>query len=414
MKLLVIADDFTGANDTGVRFNKRGLTVDVILNLCVPYRGNADVVVVNTDSRAMMIENAQQQIQQAFSVGQSKYIYKKLDSTLRGNIGAEIAACLNTSKRNFAFVCSALPQSGRTVENGICYVKGVPLLETEFATDPKTPIESSNVSAIISAQTHIPVVVINLSLLRDSVRCAQHIQQAALQYPQCIFSFDAVESQDLRLINEQINRFSQPCIVAGSSGLAEYLQIGNETANPILFVIASMSEITQQQVAYIKNNPDITIINIDVERLLTVDAYPQQIIETALKALEHQQHLVLKTDSSLSARNHIGQLCETLSLNRRMLGEQITKRLSAITIQLLTKRQYRLAALFLTGGDMAIAVAKSLSLNCYRIVGEIENGVPFGYFPNSALEHIPVITKAGGFGTPNVLQNSIDFIKNIN
>lgn len=60
MKLLVIADDFTGANDTGVQFSKRGFSVDVVLDLAEPYHGCADVVVVNTDSRAIMIENAQQ------------------------------------------------------------------------------------------------------------------------------------------------------------------------------------------------------------------------------------------------------------------------------------------------------------------------------------------------------------------
>lgn len=414
MKLLVIADDFTGANDTGVQFSKRGFSVDVVLDLAEPYHGCADVVVVNTDSRAMMIENAQQQVKKAFSVCHSKHIYKKLDSTLRGNIGAEIAACMNLSGRNIAFVCAALPQSGRTIENGICYVKGIALQETEFATDPKTPIVSSEVSTIISAQTAIPVIEIPLSQLRDTAQCRQQIQHAAQQHPQCIFSFDAVNQQDLALINRQIQHFSQPCIVAGSAGLAADLQIGVEMTEPMLFVIASMSEITAKQVEYLKNHPKVTLIDINIDTLLTCDQYVQRITDTALDGLAHQQHIVLKTDSSTDARKNITSLCEKLGLTRRTLGEQISERLSAVATNILAQRQYRVAALFLSGGDMAIAVAKALSLSYYRIVGEIENGVPFGYFPGSALEHIPVITKAGGFGSVAVLQNTIDFVKNIN
>src|SRR5699024_11769407 len=75
----------------------------------------SDVLVINTDSRSLMIENAQKRI---FAIGEhlnleQKQIYKKVDSTLRGNIGAELEACLSVSDRNVAIFCPALPSANR-------------------------------------------------------------------------------------------------------------------------------------------------------------------------------------------------------------------------------------------------------------------------------------------------------------
>lgn len=78
MELLIIADDFTGANDTGVQFAKQGVSTDVLLNDYSSYNGNAQVVIVNTDSRAMTIENAQKQINQRLNSIIPNKIYKKL------------------------------------------------------------------------------------------------------------------------------------------------------------------------------------------------------------------------------------------------------------------------------------------------------------------------------------------------
>jgi len=47
MKVLVIADDFTGANDTGLQFYQQHISVDVLLSDFAQYHGTAEVVVVN-------------------------------------------------------------------------------------------------------------------------------------------------------------------------------------------------------------------------------------------------------------------------------------------------------------------------------------------------------------------------------
>ncbi|MGR6980178.1 four-carbon acid sugar kinase family protein [Testudinibacter sp. P27/CKL/0425] len=210
--MLVLADDFTGANDTGVQFCKKQAVVDVALN----WEDNdncqqADVTVVNTDSRAPNINDAKQRIKTVLAHYPTDNItlYKKIDSTLRGNIGAELETALEASNRKIALFCPALPNMGRTVQQGVCYVNRQPLAETEFATDPKTPIHSSEVSAILASQTALPILDIHLEILR-SQDCLQILNQLAEQHPRCIFCFDAVENEDLSRIADCIAAINEP------------------------------------------------------------------------------------------------------------------------------------------------------------------------------------------------------------
>ena len=69
-----------------------------------------------------------------------KYVIKKVDSTLRGNIAAEVAALDRFYKPELVVFMPALPALGRTTVNGIHCLKGVPLTETELASDPKNPV----------------------------------------------------------------------------------------------------------------------------------------------------------------------------------------------------------------------------------------------------------------------------------
>ncbi|SMB86797.1 Uncharacterized conserved protein YgbK, DUF1537 family [Pasteurella testudinis DSM 23072] len=417
MKMLVIADDFTGANDTGVQFCKKNAVVDVVLDWRRQNSSRADIIVINTDSRAMSVNAAADRINNILSSYDitDLTIYKKIDSTLRGNVGAEIEALLVASKRNIAFLCPALPSMGRTVHNGICYVDEVPILQTEYATDPKTPIISSNVRDILASQTALPIIEIDLETLRNQV-FDQITKQMVAQYPRCIFSCDAQEEQDLLRIAEQIKRLEEPCIIAGSAGLAgalaETFCQAPRLDYPLLFVVASMSETSQQQTKHLLEQHLAVSVEVNIASLLTDEYYPNQLIEHLTEQLTRRQHVLFKTDSSQQARQGINALCKQLTLTRPQLGERICSLLSDIVNTTLQRIDYRLAGLVLTGGDIAIGVAQALQAEHYRIAGEVENGVPFGYLPHTALQDIPIITKAGGFGSPDVFKKVIHFIRN--
>lgn len=413
MDIVVIADDLTGANDTAVQFYKKGLTVDMVFALQQVNESNAsDVLVINTDSRSLMIENAQKRI---FAIGEhlnleQKQIYKKVDSTLRGNIGAELEACLSVSDRNVAIFCPALPSANRIVKDGVCFVDGKPLLETEFATDPKTPVISSNVNKIIANQTNIPVVIVNMDLFSES-EIIQQIKNR--QFNKTIFSFDAKNDDDLKKISQIIKKIDFPIIASGSSGLAKYVFSKSLSDLPVLFVIGSMSKKINEQVELLRSEMVIDFISINAERLLVDQQYQLSLIKDMSLILLNKNNLIIKTEGSSEVREKINELCDKFSLTRVELGERIGDSLSSLVVSLLNNIDKNISGLFLTGGDIAMKVIKELKLSNYHIAGEIESGVPYGYFSDNDFSGIPIITKAGAFGSKYVLKNSLVFIKNL-
>lgn len=413
MDIVVITDDLTGANDTAVQFYKKGLTVDMVFALQQVNESNAsDVLVINTDSRSLMIENAQKRI---FVIGEhlnleQKQIYKKVDSTLRGNIGAELEACLSVSDRNVAIFCPALPSANRIVKDGVCFVDGKPLLETEFATDPKTPVISSNVNKIIANQTNIPVVIVNMDLFSES-EIIQQIKNR--QFNKTIFSFDAKNDDDLKKISQIIKKIDFPIIASGSSGLAKYVFSKSLSDLPVLFVIGSMSKKINEQVELLRSEMVIDFISINAERLLVDQQYQLSLIKDMSLILLNKNNLIIKTEGSSEVRGKIDELCDKFSLTRVELGERIGDSLSSLVVSLLNNIDKSISGLFLTGGDIAMKVIKELKLSNYHIAGEIESGVPYGYFSDNDFSGIPIITKAGAFGSKYVLKNSLVFIKNL-
>ena len=157
-KLLIVADDFTGACDTGVQFSKNHLKTIVITSTDYIRESleKCDVLVMNTESR---FDNPETAYKKAYETGkivfpqELKYFYKKVDSTMRGNIGAEISGLMDALEIRHTFLIPALPKYGRTTINGKVFVNGVLLEETEFGSDPKNPVKESFIPKIISRQT---------------------------------------------------------------------------------------------------------------------------------------------------------------------------------------------------------------------------------------------------------------------
>lgn len=163
ISLLMIADDFTGALDTGVQFAASGVEtrvvvgMDGVLSLPAP---EVRVLVVDAETRHMAPEAAcavvESLTRQAVDLG-VQYIYKKTDSALRGNIGAELTALLRASGEKRLPFLPAYPQVGRTTVGGVHLVNGVPVAESVFGQDPFEPVRHSSVAELIAEQSGVPV-----------------------------------------------------------------------------------------------------------------------------------------------------------------------------------------------------------------------------------------------------------------
>jgi hypothetical protein len=158
--LLILADDFTGALDTGVQFAACGIPTRVVVGEQVDLAASdAAVLVVDTETRHLPAAEAYAVIakltRDAMSAGVFS-IYKKTDSALRGNIGAELSALLKTSgERRLPFL-PAFPQIDRVTRDGVHYISGVPVTESPFGIDPFEPVRHARVTELIGEQTDVP------------------------------------------------------------------------------------------------------------------------------------------------------------------------------------------------------------------------------------------------------------------
>ncbi len=148
--IAVIADDFTGAAEIGGFGLRHGLNVVIETN--VDGAGKCDLLVIAADTRSLSKETAASEISKItrqLKELKPRFIFKKLDSVLRGNIAVELEAQLGEMGLEKAIVVAGNPCFDRIIQNGKYTVRGIPLAETFFANDPEFPILSSVVTEII-------------------------------------------------------------------------------------------------------------------------------------------------------------------------------------------------------------------------------------------------------------------------
>jgi len=221
VELFVLADDFTGALDTGVQFAQQSIPTLVSTRIELLDQGvdeEISVVVLDLETRHLSPTEAAVRVRQAAQRAQRKGVeafYKKTDSTLRGNIGSELEALLEVTGASFLSFIPSYPKNGRITVAGKQYVDGVPVHLSPYGQDLQNPVSSSYVPDIIAAQTALHVHVVEP---HDSVQL-EWLKPGGSR----IVVFDARTEDDLRLIAEQLKRRGLSRVTAGCAGFAEQL-----------------------------------------------------------------------------------------------------------------------------------------------------------------------------------------------
>ncbi|KGA37461.1 D-threonate kinase [Pectobacterium odoriferum] len=428
-QVLVVADDFTGANDAGVGLAQHGARVNVVFDVNKLHADLlGDAVVINTDSRAASEETAFQRTTAAveawLAVGGQGWIVKKIDSTLRGNLGAEVTAALFATGTPVALIAAASPTLRRVTRKGEVWVNGRLLTDTEFASDPKTPVASASIATRLAEQTALSVAEIHLDEVRQA-NLADRLQQLADEGVRLII-LDTDEQDDLTHIVHAARTLPFRPLLVGSAGLSEALantkNFTRKTERPLLAVVGSMSDIAQKQIAAVRLRRDVTLVEIDINALFSPDSSTVMAsqCEDAVKALMNGNHCIIRTCHDENQRFELDARCQQLGLSRQQLGETISHYLGELTrnsVQALdsltadSANRRLLGGLYLSGGDIAIAVATALGATGFQIKGQIASCVPWGYLLNSVVGTTPVMTKAGGFGNETTLLDVLRFIE---
>lgn len=449
MNIAVIADDLTGANDTGVQMARQGLATSVLLELKM-VGGKQEAVVFDTDSRSLSPQEAYQKVKDVcLFLGRgggssSPVIYKKFDSTLRGNIGSELDAVYDTLQPDFMVIAPSFPRAGRMLMNGMMYVNGVPLHETEMAYDPKHPATESDFCDILERQSRYQTAFISLERLRgDRTLLLEEIagyRQSGIPY----LVFDAEQEEDLNLIASLYPpKPGGPKVVwAGSAGLAgaltvqvlhslrgaseprgaipeESVQDGASSqqntlyydVNSVIIVVGSVNPWSRRQLTELVKEENVHAIVVESEMLLFSDSYKQEldaIRDIAIAVISQKgKHVALYTSGDQGEVERVSKLGSDSGLSATEVSERISAELGRLAAEIITRCGIR--HMVLTGGDTAKQVCRHLSDVEIKLIDEVENGVPLGRTPGEAGRYI--ITKAGAFGSDRVLVRSVNALQ---
>lgn len=405
VKLLIIADDFTGALDTGVLFAAYGAKTLVKTGPVYDFsqeNTGIQVLVLDAQTRHLSPEEAYNIV---FSIVRGAmraaipFIYKKTDSALRGNIGSELAAVMDAGGVDRITFVPAYPKMGRTTRGGIHYIDGVPVSESIFGRDPFEPVLYSDIREIIAQQTSKQVVVHHESL------SANFVGAPGIQL------YDAGSLESLTAIAGAIGlegmRFSAGC--AGFAAiLAETLALtGSAPVIPalkpaLLVVCGSVNPVTQAQLKTAQENSfnriQLTLIQkMDPQWLESQNC--ENALDTWLALFRQDGQLILDAnDPQGSEETKCYVALNGLSTDQVRL--RISSALATLTKKLLDKGLD--GTLMCTGGDTLLALMQAVGANELTPVCELEPGVVLSHFIYNGSVY-DIITKSGGFGPPTLI-----------
>ncbi|GHC59531.1 four-carbon acid sugar kinase family protein [Neogemmobacter tilapiae] len=127
LQVAIIADDLTGALDSAAPFAAMGLRTVVLTGLeALPQAEGADVVALSLASREIPVGQAAARAEAAArALGGAVWLFKKIDSRLKGHVAAEVAAVAAVRGATRILACPAVPDLGRFVLGGALVGQGV-------------------------------------------------------------------------------------------------------------------------------------------------------------------------------------------------------------------------------------------------------------------------------------------------
>jgi uncharacterized protein YgbK (DUF1537 family) len=382
MRATLIADDLTGACDAAAPFAGRG-RVAVFVNAASP-GAEWNVIAVDTESRQHEPADAADAVRAAVTrlgprVG--GLLFKKIDSTLRGAIGAELEAFLEATGRDAALLCPSFPAQGRTVEHGTLLVSGIPAHESPIARDPTYPGPTSDVAEIVRLGARRPVSLLTLDRVRGDPEALARVLGAARDR---VVVADAVTDSDLATLADATLR--SRLVMAGSAGLAHAVaQAGGQAGPPAplprghawLIVAGSQHPSTRAQLERLEG---AGIVGARLDDTSDPDLTP------LIEEIKSGRPVFIATSNAGAAGP--------------VSGHAPSFRLAALAARMLAHSRPDLIAV--TGGETALALFRALGAQRLELTGAPSSGLALGDAIIDSTSRVPLLTKAGGFGSPDL------------
>lgn len=417
VKLLIIADDFTGALDTGVQFSSKGISTYVMIGSKIDFNHieeDTEVLVIDAETRHLDKNIAYEIVFSIVRQAKDKkisYIFKKTDSALRGNIGSEIVASLEASGEKRIHFIPAFPQINRITKRGVHYIDEIPVAQSVFGKDPFEPVKYSNVQDIINTQCDFSSKLVENYISEDVFT------------DEGIMIYDASSNEDIKNIVDVLVKKDEMHLIAGCAGFASVLpeilklkerKIKIPKINPkLLIACGSVNPVSVNQCLDAKNK-GIPYFRLEPEQKLNThwidDNSSNNILNEIYQHSKNNNVVIIDTNDNINDESTI-IYSKKIGLSTDEMRKNITMTMGKILKYLIDKGVDN--TIFIMGGDSLMGFAKQANINVISPVCEMESGVVLSKL-NYNGRTLNVISKSGGFGEKTLFSDLSEMLLRIN
>ncbi len=418
IKIVIIADDFTGVLDTGVQFSKLGIptlvTTDTELDF-LSISGDIQVLAIDAETRhaspAAAYNRVYKLAQKAIKSG-IPHIYKKTDSTLRGNIGSELVALLDAANQTQLVFAPAFPKNRRVTRRGIQYCGDTEIHKTAFAIDPLNPITTSNIKDILQSQTDISIQLSSVDAYETVI--------STTPTDKTICVFDASTDEDFHRLGNLMKDYNKSALMAGSAGLAAILPSVIDFS-PVqkkqvlhgefpLVIVGSVNQTSLNQIQDARKNGFPVIALTPEQRLNPAyfdSAGSDAFMQTVKQTLSQNGKIVIGTICDRKQMEDTSAYAKLLNIPEEEIPSRIVNNIGRFVRKVLDSEITNTFVIF--GGDTLLGVLNSIHYHGIIPVAEIFPGVVLSQIQYKN-KNLLLATKAGGFGDNDAITRICSYL----
>jgi len=428
-QLAIITDDLSSATDCGIQVARSGLHTVALLGQYEPRPAEelAEVISINTESRTIPAREAYEVVRketEAMMADGFEMVYKSLDSTLRGNLGAEVDAVMDAGDFDLAVVAPAFPHYGRTTVHGRHFLHGTPLTQTEFATDPQDPVIEDDLARLFGSQSKRGVGLVELDTLRAGETGVLDRLTGLKAQGVELAIFDAEVETDLDRIVRTVSNTGYRVLWVGSTGLVRCVgetlptdptstaaERHSNTRYQTMLVAGSASDVTREQIVSLECLPGIVCEKMNVYEIVSGATEAEKELDRCRRrlagALADGHDIGVYVSSSRAEITGIMARGHQQGFDTEATSSRITAALARLAGEMV--RAGTVTGLILTGGDTARAVCNELGGKGITLLDEVEPGIGIGRLIGET--ELLLVIKAGAFGTPQALVKAYELLK---
>lgn len=432
MDIAIIADDFTGANANGALLTAKGFSSATCLGLdkWEPENFAAYTAVsLNVESRLLAPGKAFEAVYAAVSLfagSRPALVSKRVDSTLRGNVGSELEAALKAMddvyghSDSLAVMVPSYPSSGRICVGGYVIVHGIPLERSPIAKDNCTPIINTSVLKIIAEQSRVKCGFVPLEKALYGVEAVREAIKALRAEGCRAVICDAVSDEDIATIAAALADADYPLVAVDPGPFTAELAAVRVKAprtqyeNRIFLSVGSTSELSRTQLEALRLALPTHIVTVDVQKVLdggqAASAEHARVIKSLLKHPPEASVLGVCTASEEEDVFSMDEMSRRLRISSSEISIKINDFLSGITLEMLGKKEMRFGGLYTSGGEVTVSTIRALGSSGFTVRDQVLPLAVYGHIIGGAHPNMPMVTKGGFVGDQNTLVECVEYL----